>query len=120
MKPTKATELPEQYSADMLAGLDQRFAVVKEFKARLQAFCGDLGGWDTLSYAQRSLAARAIHLEALLERMEADVMAGGAVDPGIYIARINALTNLFNKLGLKRKAKEVSLQDMLRGNRETE
>ncbi len=68
----------------------------------------DLGGSDGLSEAQRQLARRAAMLSVQGEKMEADAIAGGAIDLDAYGALADRLSRLFARLGLKRVAREIS------------
>ena len=68
----------------------------------------DLGGSDTLSEAQRQLARRAAMLSVQGEKMEADAIAGGAIDLDAFGALSDRLSRLFARLGVKRVARVVS------------
>ncbi len=114
-KATKPDWVPAAYREDFLAGLDGRTQVARELKARLIALQDDLGGEANLSYQQRSLAKRAIYLEARAESLEAAMASGQDIELGQYIMAINAMVGLFRTLGLARHRREVSLNDYLQG-----
>lgn len=117
MRSDKPSELPDKYSPSMLATMDNRTKTAQIFKARVNALAIDLGGWSSLSYAQRSLCERAVHLEALMVASEEALARGEAVDPTLYLARLNALSGLFNRLGMKRVTKQKTLADVIRQNK---
>ena len=68
----------------------------------------DLGGSDTLSEAQRQLVRRAAMLSVQGEKMEADAIAGGAIDLDAYGTLADRLSRLFARLGLKRVARDAA------------
>ena len=104
---TKQTDIPSQYSPDWLEKLDGRTAIARAVNERLAALLSDLGGADTLSYQQRSLAKRAIWTEAVIEQSEAALARGEDVDVGRLTQANNSLIGLFKALGLDRKSREV-------------
>ena len=107
--------LPEEFSPRFLDALDGRTVVAKTLRARLSEIQADLGGEDQLSYAQRSLARRAVWLESWLETQEAAAAEGEQVDIGRQIQALNALIGLWRTLGLERRQKNApSLQEYLR------
>ena len=114
-KGAKPDWVPASYREDFLAGLDGRTQVARGLKARLSALQNDLGGEANLSYQQRSLAKRAIYLEARAESLEAAMASGKDVELGQYIMAINAMVGLFRTLGLARQRRDVSLNDYLKG-----
>src|SRR6516165_1021110 len=75
----------------------------------------DLGGRDMLSEAQLSLIRRASAIECELERLDAALSLGEAVDLNSYGRATSHLRRLFETLGLKRQPRTVepSLADIL-------
>jgi hypothetical protein len=75
----------------------------------------DLGGRDMLSEAQLSLIRRASAIECELERLDAALSLGEAVDLDSYGRATSHLRRLFETLGLKRQPRTVepSLADIL-------
>jgi hypothetical protein len=69
---------------------------------------GDLGGRDMLSEAQLSLVKRASAIECELERLDAALSLGEAVDLDSYGRATSHLRRLFETLGLKRQPRDVS------------
>lgn len=105
---------PEQFKAGWLDGLDGRTNLAVELRARYRELTNDLGGADRLSYAQRSLAERALWLEYWLAEQERELARGGEFDVGKWTQAFNSLQGVFAKLGLERKPREVpSLHEYL-------
>ena len=77
---------------------------------------GDLGGRDLLSEAQLSLIRRASAIECELERLDAALSLGEAVDLDSYGRATSHLRRLFETLGLERRPREVevTLAELLR------
>lgn len=68
----------------------------------------DAGGPDLLSEAQLSLIRRAAAIECELERLDARLSQGEAVDLDEYGRAASHLRRLFETLGLERKARDVT------------
>jgi hypothetical protein len=106
--------LPKKYKTGWLLELDKRTALAQVMLERYRAFTDDLGGADSLTYGQRSLVERALHLEYWLAQQERALMEGAEFDVGKWVQATNSLQGLINKLGLERQAKDVtSLKDYL-------
>ena len=75
----------------------------------------DLGGVDMLSQAQFSLIRRASSIECELERLDAKLSAGEEIDLSAYAGVSGHLRRMFETLGLKRVARDVtpSLSDLM-------
>lgn len=99
--------IPERYSHDWLESLDGRTRIARAVRERLTALETDLGGRDNLSYQRRSLAKRAVWLEAIIEQQEAALARGEGVDQGKLTQAVNSLIGLLKTLGLERQAKDV-------------
>jgi hypothetical protein len=99
--------VPAKYSTGFLENLDGRLGVARDLRQRFEALTGDLGGSDSLSYAQRSLCERALFLEFWLARQEATLANGGKFEVGPWVQATNSLQGIFGKLGLRRVAKNV-------------
>jgi len=110
---TKQRTIPNAYTPNWLDGLDGRTALAQEMRRRYDAFVSDLGGDDTLSYAQRSLVTRALWLELHLQQQEEALASGADFDSGKWIQAVNSLQGVLTKLGLERKSKEVTLSDVI-------
>ena len=113
-KSDKAVEIPAQYGEDFMADLDGRVRVARTLRQRLKELTNDYGGPAELSYAEQSLAKRAIHVERVIEKFESTLAHGGAVEFNHLFGLVNCLSGLYTKLGLKRRPKVVgSLAEQL-------
>src|SRR5262245_32838740 len=83
---------------------------------------GDAGGRDLLSEAQLSLIKRASAIECELERLDAALSKGEAVDLDSYGRATSHLRRLFETLGLERRARDVTptLSEYLAALRQSE
>ncbi len=87
---------------------DGRSATARRFRDIYEEVCGDLGGIEHLSEAERQLARRAAALSAEAERQEALWSRGEAeFDIAQYTTLANALRRLVESLGLRRVPREV-------------
>ncbi len=110
----KLRQVPDRYSSGWLGALDSRTALAREMRDRYQTMTDDLGGADRLSYAQRSLAERALWLEYWLASQERELANGNDFAVGQWTQACNALQGIYSKLGLQRQAREVpSLSEYL-------
>ena len=89
-----------------LGEVDGRSEAARRFRDVLSEIVSDLGGSDTLSEGQRQLARRAAMMSVEAERMEAEAVAGGKLDPDAFGALSDRLGRVFNRLGLKRVARD--------------
>jgi len=67
----------------------------------------DMGGNDILSEGQRQLARRCATICITCERMEGEAAAGNDIDLDLYGTLTDRLGRAFNRLGLKRQAKDL-------------
>ena len=112
-KSTKASEVTKRYRESFLDSMDGRAEVTRTLRERLSVLVSDLGGLDNLSYQERSLCKRIIHLERLIEKDELTLAHNGMIDRHAHIATVNALAGLYNRIGLKRRSRQISLKDYL-------
>ncbi|MGJ7456961.1 hypothetical protein [Halomonas sp. RA08-2] len=111
----KTSNIPADFSADWIERLDGRTRLAQACRARYAALTDDLGGHERLSYQRRSLARRAVWLEAVIEVQEAALARGEDVDQGRMTQAINSLLGVLKTLGLDRVAQEVpDLQSFLK------
>ena len=103
----KQTDIPNRFSPDWLEKLDGRTALARAVNDRYSALAADLGGPDAMSYQRRSLAKRAIWMEAVIEQQEAALARGEDVDQGKLTQAVNTLIGLLKTLGLERQARDV-------------
>ena len=104
------------YKNDWLQSLDGRTAIAQELRQRQTSLSNDLGGIESLSYQQRALVDRAIFLEYHLQQQELRLASGEQFDSGQWVQAANSLSGIFSKLGLQRKAKDVSLSQYVSGD----
>lgn len=109
------SKIPGKYKRDWIETLDGRTKMAAVINDRLSGLENDLGGRDSMSYQQRSLAKRAIWMEAIIEQQESALSRGEDIDQGRLTQAVNSLIGLFSKLGLERQARDVpSLHDYIR------
>jgi hypothetical protein len=113
---SKQTAPQTAYKNDWLQKLDGRTAIAQELRQRQSALSNDLGGIASLSYQQRALIDRAIFLEYWLQQIELKLATGADFDSGQWVQAANSLSGIFSKLGLQRKAKDVSLSQYVSGD----
>jgi hypothetical protein len=110
----------------LLPGVDGRSPWVRRAKDLIREHLADLGGFDNVSAAERSIVRRAATLTVELERLEAKfALAGEAAsvdDLNAYQRAANSLRRLLESIGLQRRAKDVtpSLSEYLAQLREAE
>jgi hypothetical protein len=80
----------------------------RRFRDILVEIISDMGGHDSgLSEAQRQLARRCATIAIACERMEGEAAAGNEINLEIYGALTDRLGRCFQRLGLKRQAREI-------------
>jgi hypothetical protein len=94
--------------ADLLPGIDGRSATARRFRDLVLSVLEDLGGADMVSEAERQLVRRVTHLSVEAELMEADRVKGQEIDIDKYIAITNAIGRAGQRVGLRRRAKDVT------------
>jgi hypothetical protein len=87
----------------------------RRFRDILSEILSDMGN-DGLSEGQRQLARRAATISLACERLEGDIAAGREIDLECYGTLTDRLGRTFQRLGLKRVAKnsQPRLSDILR------
>lgn len=113
------TKAPDTtYTPNWLERMDSRTALAQQLRDRYQRMTSDLGGEAHLSYMQRSLVTRALHLEYFLELEELKLReTPDKFDSGKWTQANNALGGLLNKLGLERQSREVSLDAFVKARK---
>jgi hypothetical protein len=81
----------------------------RRFRDILHQIVGDLGGRDVLSEGQRQLARRCATIAITCEKMEGVAAAGEDIDLEQYGRLTDRLGRSFQRLGLKRQARDVAL-----------
>jgi hypothetical protein len=93
------------------AGGDMRTPWARRMRDILEMHISDLGGRDAASAAELSIARRAAVLTVELEKLEASFAVSDA-EPDqlvLYQGAANSLRRMLESLGLKRRAKDVTL-----------
>jgi hypothetical protein len=88
---------------------DANSAWSRRFHDLVVGHVADLGGADLLSEAQFSLIRRAAAIECELERLDARLSLSDPVDMDSYARVAGHLRRIFETLGLKRLARDVTL-----------
>lgn len=112
-KGTKPRTVARRFRPSFLSELDGRYPVVRGLKYRYGCYLSDLGGGTNLSTMEQTIIKRIVHLEHLVEQKESALIAGTGTDINEYLASVNCLSGLLSKIGLKRRAKQLSLKDYL-------
>lgn len=112
-KSSKPSKVAAKYSEDFLGSMDRRCSAAIKLNTRLQLLTDDLGGLESLSYQQISLAKRAVFVEQHLEHLETALASGEDVSPSILHQAVNTLTGLYRTLGIHRKRREQSIKEYI-------
>ena len=110
----KLTAMPVDFTSDFLKRMDGRTRAARFIKDRIGELMADLGGESSLSYQERSLVTRAIHLEAVIMTWEDALRRGKDIDMGKHTQALNSLLGLYRHLGLQRRTKPVHIDDYIR------
>ena len=114
MRSNKGWLVPRRYKGWYLDDLDGRSPAVRGVKYIRACIESDLGGHDNISRMESSLVDRSAFLVYLAEETELAVLSGKTtINVTEYLAVVNALSGLSTRLGLKRRAKTLSLKDYL-------
>jgi hypothetical protein len=103
----KPKTIPARYKPGFLAATDRRHSEAKIAQSALTQFVTALGGPEHISPQQLALCERATWLNFWCQRMEQDLLAGKAVDPGKYSQLVNSLLGTLKTIGIHRVAKPV-------------
>tara|TARA_Y100000310_G_scaffold141149_1_gene140571 strand:+ start:1644 stop:2075 length:432 start_codon:yes stop_codon:yes gene_type:complete len=93
-----------------LEDIDHRGIMAKRFREIYYSICGDLGGVDRLSEAQRQLTRRATLLSLIAESYESGKIMpeGGKFNLREYMAITNTLYRVLGVLGIERRPVDVT------------
>ena len=106
--PDTAEKLGGRTRLMSLHDIDRRTAAYRKTMDLITGIEADLGGPDHLSTGGRQIIQRAALTGALLEDLEARWLAGEPIDPALYATLGNAQRRLFETVGLKRQARDVT------------
>lgn len=113
MRGQKGWLVPRRYKGWYLDDLDGRSPSVRGVKYIRTCIELDLGGYDNLSRMESSLIDRIAFLIYTAEEMELAVLSEKKINVNEYLSVITTLGSLLNRIGLKRRAKQISLKDYL-------
>ena len=90
--------------------IDGRTVYARRFRDVLEAIVSDLGGREAISEAEYQLARRCAALSLKAETMETFLVSGRTdeFDTELYATLTNALGRAFSRIGLKRRARDVT------------
>jgi hypothetical protein len=88
----------------------------------LELHLDDMGGRDSLTEAQVSLASRAAAIEVELEQLDGQLSKGESVDLDVYCRAASHLRRILETIGIERVSKDVtpSLADIVARHRAAE
>ena len=89
-------------------GLDGRTNAAKFFDALARDIQNDCGGFDALSTIERSLIEAFCGAAVVLNNLNTRWALGERMDLGEHAQCVNVLVKVATRLGLKRRAKDVS------------
>jgi hypothetical protein len=107
---TKLTTLPERYEPGFLREMDRRTDLAKRLQHAFDTIVDDVGGEETLSYAQLAFVERFIFLEALVQSWETRIVANPKGTTKLlsrWIQACNAMTGLARTFGLEKVEKRT-------------
>lgn len=113
-RSSKQVNIARGYGRNVLDDLDGRFKPVREARARWSQLASDLGGERELSYQKQSLLWRFVFLEGWIEDQERRMLQGQAVDEAKWLSSLSSFTSLLSRIGLERKARQITPLDRLR------
>ena len=91
---------------------DGRSPWSRRYRDLIAGHTSDLGGYEALSEAQKSLIRRASAIECELEQMEGKLSQGEEIDIDVFTRSSSHLRRIFETLGIERRAKDItSLSD---------
>lgn len=118
MQSDKAWLVPRRYKGGYLDDLDGRSPAVRGVKYVRACIESDLGGTANISRMESSLVDRSAFLIYLAEETELAVLSGKkTINITEYLSVVTALSNLLARLGLKRRAKSISLKDYINSSK---
>lgn len=96
---------------ELLPGIDGRGIYARRARDLVALFVSDLGGIDAASEAEKAIVRRASILCVELENLEVQFAKAGAAEPAaldLYQRTSNSLGRLLDRLGLKRRPRDVT------------
>jgi hypothetical protein len=113
-RPRRATQRSRVTNGKTLfVEADARGPWARRFSDVLSEIISDLGGAGAgLSEGQRQIARRCATIAIACERMEGEAAAGKAIDLDVYGTLTDRLGRAFQRLGLKRQAREIGVDPL--------
>jgi hypothetical protein len=110
MASTKMITLPERYEPGFLASMDRRTDLYRTLLANYEEIVEDSGGEVALAHTMRALIERFVFLEAMLQRLETQIVlepkkTGTLVNR--WIQGVNTLQGLAGRIGIERRLKKT-------------
>ena len=105
-KPTARSRVTN--GKELLANIDGRSTEARRYRDLCFSFADDCGGAATLTEVQRALVRQAAALTVQSEKLQAAMIRGEDVSDEQMTRVANALGRTLNRLGIKRRAREVS------------
>ncbi len=91
----------------MIAGLDGRSSEARRWRDLVISYGDDLGGFDKLTEAQKTLIAQAATLQVQSERVQGAVLRGDLIDVEQLTRLANAAMRILSRLGIRRRASDA-------------
>src|SRR5512132_3329938 len=100
---------------------DGRHTQARRFRDLVNSYIADMGGLDRCSEIKLGLLRRLAATTVQAELLEAQIVNGGAVDVGTLCTLASTVVRLSQRLGLERKARDVtpSLGDVIRAEQQS-
>lgn len=92
----------------LLLEVDGRSALSRRYRDITAALVSDAGGFDHMSEARKVLCRTFASTAVMLERLDAQLVNGGAVDVNQYAQLASTLVRIANKIGLNRSARNIT------------
>ncbi len=94
--------------APFIGEVDGRTRAARHYRQALAEYVEDRGGAEVVSRAESDLCRRAAGVATLCSAFEAELVRGEPVNIDHYLASANTLSRLCSKLGLQRRARDVT------------
>ena len=107
-RPSKLRSAVSNKRRAFVADGDGRTSWMRRWRDLCLAHLNDLGGENHVSAAQQALVRRAATLEIELERQEARLSSGGAIDLDAFNRASGGLRRILETIGIERKPRLIS------------
>ncbi len=96
------------------AVVDKRRREFRHYRQAVADYCADCGGADGMSRMELDIARRLAGVNTLCDKLEAAIVAGEEINIGEYLTACNVARRLAGALGLRRRARDVTLPDPIK------